>query len=206
MWPSVQEVVAHATPDEVEKEIVAQLNRSRQMGFEPTHLDSHMGTLFAIPVFMQRYIKVGIENKIPVMFPGGHNSALVAQLQEETKAELVKAGKWQEGQQIPEPELMKLARETGKMIWDAGLPVLDDLHNTSYGWNLPTQVKPTDENLRKMKTEKYISALKSLKPGPLNSRELFSLPGVNSSREEKKLGNLPENNFNQPITRNCYGN
>jgi hypothetical protein len=124
-----------------------------------------MGTLFAIPAFMQRYIKVGIENKIPVMFPGGHNSALIVQMLDEAKAELIKAGKWKEGQQLPEPELMKLARETGKMIWDAGLPVLDDLHNTSYGWNLPEQVNPTDENLRKMKTEKYINALKALKPG-----------------------------------------
>jgi chitin disaccharide deacetylase len=165
LWHSVQEVVQHASADEVEKEIVAQLNRARQMGFEPTHLDSHMGTLFATPAFMQRYIKVGIENKIPVMFPGGHNWALVQQMQEETKAELKKVGKWQEGQQLPEPDLIKLARETGKMIWDAGLPVLDDLHNTSYGWNLPAQEKPTDENLRKMKTEKYIQALKSLKPG-----------------------------------------
>lgn len=165
MWHSVPEVVQHASPDEVEKEIVAQLNRARQMGFEPTHLDSHMGTLFAIPAFMQRYIKVGIEHKIPVMFPGGHNYTLVGQMLDETKAELKKAGKWKEGQQLPEPELIQLARETGKMIWEAGLPVLDDLHNTSYGWELPAGVKPTDENLQKMKTEKYISSLKALKPG-----------------------------------------
>ena len=70
LWPSVAEVVKNATADEVEKEIREQLNRAREMSFEPTHLDSHMGTLFASPQFLERYIKVGIENKIPVMFPG----------------------------------------------------------------------------------------------------------------------------------------
>src|SRR5690606_25818816 len=44
MWASVADVVTHATADEVEKEIRAQIDRARTMGFEPTHLDTHMGT------------------------------------------------------------------------------------------------------------------------------------------------------------------
>src|SRR4051812_21759036 len=71
LWPEVNDVLLHASADEVEKEIRAQLERARSMGFEPTHLDSHMGTLFASPSFLQRYIKLGVENHIPVMFPGG---------------------------------------------------------------------------------------------------------------------------------------
>jgi len=66
--PNVASVVKNATADEVEREIRAQLDRARTMGFEPTHLDSHMGTLFATDAFIERYIKVGIEQKIPVMF------------------------------------------------------------------------------------------------------------------------------------------
>ena len=73
LWPNVASVVKHATADEVEREIRAQLDRARTMGFEPTHMDSHMGTLFATDAFIERYVKVGIEQKIPVMFPGGHN-------------------------------------------------------------------------------------------------------------------------------------
>ena len=73
LWPNVASVVKNATADEVEREIRAQLDRARTMGFEPTHFDSHMGTLFASEAFRERYIKVGIEQKIPVMFPGGHN-------------------------------------------------------------------------------------------------------------------------------------
>ena len=48
IWDSVAGVVAHASADEVDREIRAQLDRAERMGFHPTHLDSHMGfcTLF----------------------------------------------------------------------------------------------------------------------------------------------------------------
>ena len=51
MWHSVEEVVAHAKPEEVYAEIKAQLDRAKAMGFTPTHVDSHMGTLFGSPAF-----------------------------------------------------------------------------------------------------------------------------------------------------------
>jgi chitin disaccharide deacetylase len=54
LWASVNDVVAHASAQEVRKEIDAQIALARQMGFEPTHLDSHMGTLFATPQFMEQ--------------------------------------------------------------------------------------------------------------------------------------------------------
>jgi predicted glycoside hydrolase/deacetylase ChbG (UPF0249 family) len=146
MWASVEDVVKHASADEVEKEIRAQVERSLQMGFKPTHMDSHMGTLFATPAFIQRYVKVGMEYKIPVMFPGGHNTLVMEQLKS-TAAD------------------MQTARMVGKALWQAGLPVIDDLHNNSYDPHLPDGVKPTSENLRKYKTQFYIDALKSLQPG-----------------------------------------
>jgi chitin disaccharide deacetylase len=165
LWPSVAEVVQHGTADEVEAEIRAQLERARRMGLEPTHLDSHMGTLFATPGFLERYIKVGAEQGIPVMFPGGHNSFLIRQLQEETIAQLKGEGKYREGQEIPLPPAIAQTRELGKTIWAAGLPVLDDLHNTSYGWQLPKGTAPTDDNLRKLKTAQYAAAMRNTKPG-----------------------------------------
>lgn len=145
MWASVEDVVKHATADEVETEIRAQVERALQMGFRPTHLDSHMGTLFASPAFVQTYLKVGMEYKIPLMFPGGHNTLIAQQL----------AGKLDLNQ----------ARMVGKMLWNAGLPVIDDLHNESYAPHLPTGVQSTKENLNKYKTQFYIDALKSVKPG-----------------------------------------
>jgi hypothetical protein len=146
LWPSVEAVVKNAKADEVESEIVAQINRGRAMGFEPTHLDSHMGTLFATPEFLERYIKVGIAHRIPVMFPGGHNT-MIAQ------------------QNAAGPELMAQMQGLGKQIWAAGLPVLDDLHNVSYGWTYPVDKKVTDSQLQAFATQKYIETIRQLKPG-----------------------------------------
>lgn len=146
LWRSVSEVVDHASADEVETEIRAQLDRALTMGFKPTHLDSHMGTLFATPGFVQRYVKLGIESKIPVMFPGGHNTLIAPQ---------VSAAGMD----------MEQVRATGKTLWDAGLPVLDDLHNESYGWKPAAGTKTDKTTIQKQKTAYYISALKSLKPG-----------------------------------------
>ena len=146
MWRSVELVAKNASPDEVETEIREQLRRAREMGFEPTHLDSHMGTLFATPQFMERYIKVGIENKIPVMFPGGHNTMI---------------GK----QRDVTPDMKAQLRATGKMIWDAGLPVLDDLHNVSYNFDYPEAKNLSDAELQKIATAQYIKTIKELKAG-----------------------------------------
>ena len=146
LWHGVEDVVKHATPDEVETEIRAQLDRALTMGFHPTHLDSHMGTLFATPQFTERYIKVGMEYKIPVMFPGGHNTLIAKQIHAANIA-------------------MEQARMIGKMLWNAGLPVLDDLQNETYDWKLPNGLKAEKEVIQKNKTAYYIDVLKSLQPG-----------------------------------------
>ena len=165
MWPSVEEVAHHATAAEVEIEIRAQLDRARQMGFNPTHLDSHMGTVFATPEFVAAYIKVGVENHIPVMYPGGHDTMLAKQYRDQTIAALKKQGKWQEGQDVPEYTGIVQARIAGKQVWEAGLPVLDDLHNTSYDWTPPAGAHVSDEVLRAWKVKKYEQAFHDLKPG-----------------------------------------
>ncbi len=146
LWPEVEDVVKHASADEVEKEITAQLERARAMGFEPTHLDSHMGTLFASPAFLQRYIKLGIENHIPVMLPGGTDILIKEELHAPTE-------------QIAQMQAL------GKILWNAGLPVLDDLHNVSYDWKISEEIKNDDKKLQVFKTGKYIEAIKSLQPG-----------------------------------------
>jgi len=146
MWRSVELVAQNASPDEVETEIREQVRRAREMGFEPTHLDSHMGTLFATLEFIERYVKVGIETKIPLMFPGGHATMI-------TKTSGVPA-EWNEP-----------LKATGKKIWDAGLPVLDDIHNISYDFEYPKDENLSDEQLQKLATEKYIATMRQLKPG-----------------------------------------
>jgi chitin disaccharide deacetylase len=146
LWPSVYEVVTHASADEVEIEMEAQIDRAKTMGFEPTHLDTHMGTVYGSSEFLMRYINLGIKNHIPVMLPGGADVLIQQQMK------------------FPDATIIQM-RKLGKMLWDAGLPVLDDLHNMSYDWVIPADISADDKKLDEYKTGKYIEALKTLKPG-----------------------------------------
>lgn len=146
LWAGAAQTAAHASPDEIELEITAQLDRARAMGFEPTHLDTHMGTVFARPDFLIRYMRLGIKNHIPVMLPGGHDKLI----QKQTG--------------LPDQQLANF-RTLGKTLWDAGLPVLDDLHNFSYGWKIPDSVANDDKKLARYRTAKYVDALNILQPG-----------------------------------------
>lgn len=146
LWPSVEEVVKHASPDEVDMEMTAQLNKARSMGFEPTHMDTHMGTVYGSAGFLMRYINLGIKNHIPVMLPGGNDVLIQAQMH------------------FPDATIAQM-RQLGKMLWNAGLPVLDDLHNYSYEWPIPADIASDDQKLDAFKTAKYIEALKTLQPG-----------------------------------------
>lgn len=144
MWDNVGLTATNASPDEIETEIRAQLERSRTMGWEPTHLDSHMGTLFATKDYLKRYLKVGMEEGIPVMFPGGHNTMIA-----ETTAN---TGLTKE-----------ITDVIGNQLWEAGLPVLDDLHNVSYDWKGSENMNDTE--LQTYKTSQYIKTINELKPG-----------------------------------------
>ncbi len=65
LWHEVPGVVQHATPDEVEREIRAQIDKAITLGHRPTHIDTHMGTLYATPAFAQRFLKVAMDYRIP---------------------------------------------------------------------------------------------------------------------------------------------
>ena len=131
LWRSVEQTAAHATPDEIEAEIRAQVERAERLGVPITHLDSHMGTLFARPDYFERWAKVGIEKGIPILAMGGHAAYALKE----------------------NPEASTKLRPWIPKIWNAGLPVIDDLHTDSYVW------KPEE------KTEKLLALLKELKPG-----------------------------------------
>lgn len=67
MHRGVVAVALNAKPDEVEKEIRAQVERAIKMGLKPSHIDTHMGALYARPDFTERYLKVAVEYRIPAM-------------------------------------------------------------------------------------------------------------------------------------------
>lgn len=60
------EAASNADPKEVELEITAQIERARAAGIQPTHLDSHMGTLYQNKALFEVFLRVARKNKLPV--------------------------------------------------------------------------------------------------------------------------------------------
>ena len=131
LYAKVMDVALHATPDEVETEMRAQVDKALAMGIRPTHLDSHMGTCFQ-PAYVERYIKLGVEKKIPVLIFGGHLQHIGAE-----------AG-----------AMKPLVRALAEQVWQAGLPVLDDLVTQ------PTHAKEYDQ-----RKEELTALLRQMQPG-----------------------------------------
>ncbi|MBI4613704.1 MAG: polysaccharide deacetylase family protein [Planctomycetes bacterium] len=69
LWRSVEELARHASADEVEREIRAQVERARHFGLSPTHLDSHMGALFARLDYFAAYVSVATEAGVVPFVP-----------------------------------------------------------------------------------------------------------------------------------------
>jgi aspartate aminotransferase-like enzyme len=88
----------------------------------------------------------GYYKKNDVMLPGGHNILI------------------QKQQKADDGRINQL-RMLGRTLWSAGLPVLDDLHNESYGWKIDSSIQNDDKKLQAFKTKKYVEAIKSLIPG-----------------------------------------
>lgn len=67
LWPDTEPAVQHVKADEVEREIHAQIERAMALGIRPTHIDSHMGVLFARPDLFALYLKVAHEYNLPFL-------------------------------------------------------------------------------------------------------------------------------------------
>jgi len=131
LWHGVEDVAAHASADEVETEMRAQIDKALAMGIKPTHLDSHMGTCF-LPLYLDRYVTVGIEKQIPILMFGGHMQHIGAE-----------AG-----------ALKPMVYLIANRVWNAGLPVIDDLITS-----------PTSADSYEGRKEQLIKLLGEMKPG-----------------------------------------
>jgi predicted glycoside hydrolase/deacetylase ChbG (UPF0249 family) len=60
-------VATRAKPDEVERELRAQIDRAYAMGLKPTHVDSHMGALFNTGELFSTYVKVARSYRLPFL-------------------------------------------------------------------------------------------------------------------------------------------
>jgi predicted glycoside hydrolase/deacetylase ChbG (UPF0249 family) len=60
------DAAAKADPKQVEMEITAQIEKARALGIQPTHLDSHMGTLYQSKELFEVFLRFARSQKLPV--------------------------------------------------------------------------------------------------------------------------------------------
>lgn len=65
LWRDVPSVLQHATVEEVTREIRAQIEKSIALGHRPSHIDTHMGTLYAHPGYAKAFLDIAQEYNIP---------------------------------------------------------------------------------------------------------------------------------------------
>jgi hypothetical protein len=110
----VLETATAASAAEVETELRAQVRRALDLGLKPTHLDTHMGTVYARPDYFAAYRKVANEFKLPCMIPRF------------TAEELEKLS----------APLRLVAAQIGKVLFEEGEVTIDRL-NGGYSGNGP---------------------------------------------------------------------
>jgi len=64
-YHDVPDVVMHASAKEVETEIRAQIEKAIALGHRPTHIDTHMGTLYGSADYVGVFLKIAEEYHIP---------------------------------------------------------------------------------------------------------------------------------------------
>ena len=67
LWPETGPAAQNIKAEEAEREIRAQIERSMAAGIHPTHLDSHMGVLFARPDLFAAYVKAAHDYHLPFL-------------------------------------------------------------------------------------------------------------------------------------------
>ena len=66
LWHEIEDVYAHATPEQALIEGRAQVRRALAAGIDVSHLDSHMGTMQLNPDYMGAYLQLAVEFNLPV--------------------------------------------------------------------------------------------------------------------------------------------
>jgi predicted glycoside hydrolase/deacetylase ChbG (UPF0249 family) len=55
----------HASAKEVETEIHAQIDKMIKLGYKPSHIDTHMGTLYGSPEYAKVFFETAVKYNIP---------------------------------------------------------------------------------------------------------------------------------------------
>ena len=69
LFKNIKKFVLNAEPLELKNELQAQIDLSKSIGINPTHIDSHEGALFYDQDLFKVYLEIGEKNKLPVFVP-----------------------------------------------------------------------------------------------------------------------------------------
>ena len=67
LYADAGEATRHIKPEEAEREVRAQVETALKLGIRPTHLDSHMATLFTKPAMVAVLVNVAHEYHLPFL-------------------------------------------------------------------------------------------------------------------------------------------
>ena len=65
MWHEVVQVIMHSNAKEVETEVRAQIDLMKSLGYQPSHIDTHMGTMYGSAANVKVFLKVAEEYHLP---------------------------------------------------------------------------------------------------------------------------------------------
>lgn len=77
LWKEVIGVVFRSNAVEVGREIRSQIDAAIKQGWQPTHLDTHMGTVYGKLDFTQAYLQIALDNKMPAIVPDPTDSLMI---------------------------------------------------------------------------------------------------------------------------------
>ena len=69
LWTTREEYLENATTKDTKREIEAQIIKAYKLGFKPSHLDTHMGTVYTKPKVLQEYVRLAREYRLIPMLP-----------------------------------------------------------------------------------------------------------------------------------------
>ncbi len=75
-YATVEELGKAGKGEEARRELKAQIDKAIASGVEPTHLDTHMGSVLANPELIKVYLDLSDEYHLPVLFPRAYVAML----------------------------------------------------------------------------------------------------------------------------------